>query len=80
MLSVFVRTLTIRVNPFAFHLTRFPIEAQMAVRLQKSRACFASIVVAFTTRSQNSLTWKIIATTMLLLTGTYVLVDKKLAG
>jgi hypothetical protein len=77
MLSSFVRTLTIRVNPFAFHLTRFPIEAQMAVRLRKSRASFAAIVEVFTTPSQKRLTYKIIAPTMHLLTGTYVLVDKK---
>jgi hypothetical protein len=72
-----VRKLTLRVIPFAFHLTRFQAAAQMAVPLQKSRGCFLAIVKIFTTVVQNRLTYKIIAPTMQLLTCTYVLVDKK---
>jgi hypothetical protein len=49
----------------------------MAPRLQKSRACCKAAVNVFTTRAQNRLTYKIIATTMETLTCTYVLVDKK---
>jgi hypothetical protein len=49
----------------------------MAPRLQKSRPCSKAAVKVFATRAQNRLTYKIIATTMQLLTCTYVLVDKK---
>ena len=77
MLSVFVRTLTIRVIPFAFYLTRFPVFAQMAAGMQKSRGRFPTAVKVFTTGPQKPLTYKIIQPTMQILTCTYVLVDKK---
>jgi hypothetical protein len=76
MLSETVQFVNIRAISFAFHLTRFPLSAQMATRLGKSRACFGGSVVNFTTRSQKHLTSKIVAPTMQTLTGTYVLVDK----
>jgi hypothetical protein len=67
----------IRAISFVFHLTRFPLDAQMATRFGKSRVAFGTLVAKKTILVQNRLTSIIIPPTMQLLTRTYVLVDKK---
>jgi hypothetical protein len=76
MLSMLVQCVNIRAFTFVFHLTRFPIKAQMATRFGKSRVAFSQSVEKLAIPVQNRLTSKIIPPTMRLLTCTYVLVDK----
>jgi hypothetical protein len=77
MLSLVMQCVKIRAFTFVFHLTRFPLVAQMAIRLGKSRVGFGQVVTKKTIRVQNRLTSIIIPPTMQILTRTYVLVDKK---
>jgi hypothetical protein len=77
MLSMVMQCVKIRAFTFVFHLTRFPIHAQMAPRFGKSRVAFRATVAKLAIPVQNRLTSKIIPPTMRILTCTYVLVDKK---
>jgi hypothetical protein len=77
MLSMVMQCVKIRAFTFVFHLTRFPLDAQMATRFGKSRVAFGTLVAKKTISVQNRLTSIIIPPTMQLLTCTYVLVDKK---
>jgi hypothetical protein len=77
MLSLVMQCVKIRAFTFVFHLTRFPLDAQMATRLEKSRVAFRILVAKIAIHVQNRLTSIIIPPTMQILTCTYVLVDKK---
>ncbi|CUI08273.1 hypothetical protein BN2497_11323 [Janthinobacterium sp. CG23_2] len=67
----------IRAFTFVFHLTRFPIYAQMATGFEKSRVAFSQSVRNLAIPTQKRLTWIFFQPTMRLSTCTYVLVDKK---
>jgi hypothetical protein len=77
MLSVVMQCVKIRAFTFVFHLTRFPLGAQMATRFGNSRVAFETVVAKNTMQAQNRLTSIVIPPTMQILACTYVLVDKK---
>jgi hypothetical protein len=77
MLSMVMQCVKIRAFTFVFHLTRFPLDAQMATRLGNSRVAFETSVAKLAMPVQNRLTSIVIPPTMQILTCTYVLVDKK---
>jgi hypothetical protein len=77
MLSMVMQCVKIRAFTFVFHLTRFPLGAQMATRFRNSRVAFEADVAKPATPVQNRLTSIVIPPTMQILTRTYVLVDKK---
>jgi hypothetical protein len=72
-----LQCVNVRAFTFVFHLTRFPDQAQMAIRFGKTRVAFWPSVENLSIGLENRLTSKFIAPTMPILTCTYVLVDKK---
>ena len=57
MLSMLMHYVNIRAFTFVFHLTRFPVDAQMAPGIVKSRVAFSQSVEILAIPIQNRLTW-----------------------
>jgi hypothetical protein len=72
MLSMLMHYVNIRAFTFVFHLTRFPIDAQMAAGIGISRVAFWLSVEILTISHQNRLTSLFFHPTMRLLTCAYV--------
>jgi hypothetical protein len=77
MLSRVMQCVKIRAFTFVFHLTRFPVRAQMATRFGNSRVGFGGVVAKLTMAVQNRLTSIVIPPTMQISTLTSGRVDKK---